>query len=163
MSSLIGFRTDRGFPPPRGLITTASRYVTSVIQKNPPVPLPPVGVVWRRPIHASIFIKTQRSTAAVPLVPAAAPRCPHPSSPSHFLRDVGAATRWGRRPRERKILTIGKSRVVSQSSVETEAPRVRVLRRNFGACRASSACGLGGSPIYFSESPPGVLPLPNKW
>ncbi|CAK1555699.1 unnamed protein product [Leptosia nina] len=162
MSSLIGFRADRGFPPPRGLITAASRYVTSVIQKNPPVPLPRVDAARRRPARASIFIKTQRSTAAVPFVPAAAPRRPHPSSPSRFLRDVGAATRWGRRPRERKILTIGKSRVVSQSSVETEGPRVSVLWRDFGACRASSACGPGGSPVYFS-TPPGVLPVPNKW
>ncbi|CAH2229943.1 jg14016 [Pararge aegeria aegeria] len=95
MSSLIGFRTDRGFPPPRGLITAASRYVTAVIQKNPPILLLPADVSRRCLVRAGIFIKTQRSTAAVPFVPAAAPRRPHPSSPSRFLRDVGAATRVG--------------------------------------------------------------------
>lgn len=46
-------------------------------------------------VRASIFIKTQRPTAAVPFVPAAAPRRPRPSSPSRFLRDVGATTRVG--------------------------------------------------------------------
>lgn len=76
----------------------------------------------------SIFIKTQGPTAAIPLVPTKPPHHPYPSSPSRFLRDVGAATRVGRRPRERKILTIGKSRVVSQSSVEKEFPRARVPR-----------------------------------
>lgn len=38
-----------------------------------------------------------------------------------FTRRRGPPPGWGRRPRERKILTIGKSRIVSQSSVETES------------------------------------------
>lgn len=53
-------------------------------------PSPTRARVRRHPTPASIFIKTQTPTATVPLVPAAAPRSPHPSSPSRFLRDVGA-------------------------------------------------------------------------
>lgn len=121
MSSLIGFRTGRGFPPPRGLITVALRYVTALIQKNPPIPLSQAGDVRRRPARTRIFIKTQRSTAAVPLVPAAGPHHPHPSSPSRFLRDVGAATRVGaatartqnidHRKKSRRITVISRNRV----------------------------------------------------
>lgn len=162
MSSLIGFRAGRGFPPPRGLITAASRYVTAVIQKNPPFSFPRVNVTRQRPYHTWIFIKTQRSTTAVPFVPAAARRCPRPSSPSHFLRDVGAATRWGRRPRERKILTIGKSRVVSQSSVETESSRVRVPSQ---LRRASCVFGLRSSRVahlFFPIPRPASYPHPTS-
>lgn len=122
MSSLIGFRASRGFPPPRGLITAASRYVTAMIQKNPPIPLPPDAFSLRRPAPASIFIKTQTPTATVPLVPVTAPRCPYPSSPSRFLRDVGAATRVGaatartqnidHRKKSRRITVISRNRVL---------------------------------------------------
>ncbi|CAD0202525.1 unnamed protein product [Chrysodeixis includens] len=132
MSSLIGFRAGRGFPPPRGLITAASRYVTAVIQKNPPIPLPLGGGERQRPTPTSIFIKTQRPTAAVPLVPAATPHHPHPSSPSRFLRDEGAATRVGaatartqnidHRKKSRRITVISRN---PSSREHASPPRLR--------------------------------------
>lgn len=94
----------------------------------------------RRPAPASIFIKTQRPTAHVPLVPAAVPRGPHPSSPSRFLRDVGAATGWGAATaRTQNIDHWKKSRRIAVISRN----RVPAARVPLGARRSSSACGLG--------------------
>lgn len=164
MSSLIGFRTGRGFPPPRGLITAASWYVTTVIQKNPPILLPPSGVGLRRLVPASIFIKTQRSTATIPFVPAAAPRCPHPSSPSRFLRDVGAATRVGaatartqnidHRKKSRRIAVISRNSVLA-STRPFAATSARIVRLRVAVSPSR--------PFIFPSPPPGVLPAPNKW
>lgn len=163
MSSLIGFRTGRGFPPPRGLITAASRYVTAVIQKNPPILLPPAGLIHRRPTPTSIFIKTQRPTAAIPLVPATGPLSPHPSSPSRFLRDVGAATRVGaatartqnidHRKKSHRIAVISRNRVL-----------VSTRPRYFGVRRESSACGLdeSRSPFIFPSPRPASCPRPTS-
>ncbi|CAB3230869.1 unnamed protein product [Arctia plantaginis] len=167
MSSLIGFRAGRGFPPPRGLITAASRYVTAVIQKNPPIPLSLDGGMPRRPTPASIFIKTQKPTAAVPLVPTATPHHPHPSSPSRFLRDVGAATRVGaatartqnidHRKKSRRITVISRNPVlVSTRLFATTSERVVSLRLAVSSHTVSR--------LFFPSPPPGVLPsAPNKW
>lgn len=168
MSSLIGFRAGRGFPPPRGLITAASRYVTAMIQKNPPIPLPPAASDRRRPAPTSIFIKTQTPTATVPLVPATAPRCPHPSSPSRFLRDVGAATRVGaatartqnidHRKKSRRITVISRNRVLA-STRPFAATSLRVV-----SLRLAVSTSHTGRPFIFPSPPPGVLPsAPNKW
>lgn len=165
-NSLIGFRTGRDFPPPHGLIANSLRYVTVVIQKNPPIPLPPAGGTRRRPTPTGIFIKTQRPTAAVPLVPTMRPHIPYPSSPSRFLRDVGAATRVGaatvrtqnidHRKKSRRITVISRNRVLeSTRPFATDSPQVVSLRL---------AVYKSDRPFIFPSPLPGVLPYaPNKW
>lgn len=97
----------------------------------------PTGVVPRRRlVPAGIFIKTPRPTAAVPFVPAASPRYPHPSSPSRFLRDVGPSTRVGaatartqnidHRKKSRRIAVI--SRNWLPASTRPFAASLRVVR-----------------------------------
>lgn len=154
MSSLIGFHAGRGFPPPRGLITVASRNVTAVIQKNPPIPLSLHGGVPRRPTPSIIFIKTQKPTAAVPLVPTTTPHYPHPSSPSRFLRDVGAATRVGaatartqnidHRKKSDRITVISRNPVLEPVSLR----RLRNASYVFGL-----RCRVTRPPVNFSRVP----------
>ncbi|CAH2043888.1 unnamed protein product, partial [Iphiclides podalirius] len=159
MGPLIGFRAGRGFPPPRGLITAASRYVTAAIRKNAGVPLARGRQPLLRPSRTGIFIKTQGPTAAVPLVPAAASRCPHPSSPSRFLRDAGPAAGWGaatartqnidHRKKSPRIASISRNRV---SRVHASQ------RRNFGC----ASC-VFGPRSHFSRVPrPASCPRPTS-
>lgn len=109
----------------------------------------------QRPTPVSIFIKTQRPTATVPLVPAATPPRPHPSSPSRFLRDVGAATRVGGGDRanakywpSEKVASY-RSHQSKPSPREHASPSLRLRR-------ASWVFGLRYRPrVYFSS--PGVL------
>lgn len=119
MSSLIGFRSGRGFPPPRALITATSpaiRHCGDSKKSAGPSrtrPFPPFPSRSNR-----IFIKTQRPRDRPARTRrAAASVAPFVSFPL-FTRRRGRHPGGGRRPRERKILTIGKSRIVSQSSVE---------------------------------------------